>query len=73
MKNAHPIKDEVSAPCQGDPIVAAAGALHWLDDLQALAVRFAGLGITPDLATMTLAEAWGLFLFLRQLAEGQQA
>lgn len=43
----------------------------WLEDLQALAARFAGLGIGPDLATVTLAEAWGIFVFLRRLAKGQ--
>lgn len=37
----------------------------WLDSLQALAARVAGLGIGPDLATLILAEAWGLFVFLR--------
>ena len=42
----------------------------WLDDLQSLAVRFSGYGIGPDLAGLTLAQAWGLFLFLRRLADG---
>lgn len=40
----------------------------WLDELQSLAVRFSGYGIGPDLAGLTLAQAWGLFLFLRRLA-----
>jgi hypothetical protein len=40
-------------------------------DLQALARRFSGLGIGPDLSALTLAEAWGVFVFLRRLAEAQ--
>ena len=42
----------------------------WLDDLQSLAVRFSGYGIGPDLAGLTLTQAWGLFLFVRRLADG---
>jgi len=42
-----------------------------LKNLQTLIVRLTGLGMTPKLATLTLAEAWGLYLFLRQLAEGR--
>ena len=42
----------------------------WLEDLQALAARFAALGIGPDLAALTLAEAWGLYRFLRRVAGG---
>ena len=40
----------------------------WGDELQSLAVRFAGYGIGPDLAGLTLAQAWGLYLFLARLA-----
>ena len=36
----------------------------WLDELQSLVVRFSGYGIGPDLVGLTLARAWGLFLFL---------
>ena len=43
----------------------------WLEDLHALAARFAWLGIGPDFAALTLAEAWGVFVFLRRLAEVQ--
>jgi hypothetical protein len=46
-------------------------AAAWLEDLQELAARFARYGIGPDLAALTLAEAWGLFVFLRRLAEAQ--
>ena len=40
----------------------------WLEELQALAARFASLGISPDLAALTLAEAWGLYRFLARMA-----
>ena len=42
----------------------------WLDDLQALSWRFTGLGLAPDLATLTLAEAWFLYRFLCRMAGG---
>lgn len=45
----------------------------WLEDLQALAARFAGLGIGPDLAALTLAEAWLLYRLLVRLAGGSDA
>ena len=45
----------------------------WLDELQSLAVRFSGYGIDPDLAGLTLAQAWGLFVFLRRLTGGADA
>ena len=45
----------------------------WLEDLQALAARFAGLGIGPDLAALSLAEAWGLYRFLARIAGGGDA
>jgi len=42
----------------------------WLEDLQALAARFARLSIGPDLAALTLAEAWGLYRFLCRVVGG---
>jgi hypothetical protein len=45
----------------------------WLEDLQGLAARFAGLGIGPDLAPLTLAEAWFLYRFLAPMAGGGDA
>jgi hypothetical protein len=45
-------------------------AAAWLEDLQMLVARFAGHGIGPDLAALTLAEAWGLYVFLNKLAQG---
>lgn len=41
----------------------------WLDELALLATRY-GHGIGPDLAALTMLEAWGLYRFLRALAEG---
>ena len=45
----------------------------WLEDLQALAARFGGLGIGPDLAALTLAQAWGLYRFLARMSGGGDA
>ena len=42
----------------------------WLEDLQTLAARCTGLGIGPDLASLTLAGAWGLYRFLARMAGG---
>lgn len=38
----------------------------WLDRLQMLSDRFTHLGIGSDIA----AEAWGLYLYLSRLADG---
>ncbi len=48
-------------------------ARAWLEDLQSLAARCTGLGIGPDLAALTLAEAWGLYRFLARMAGGGDA
>ena len=48
-------------------------ALAWLEDLQALSARHAGLGMGPDLAALTLAQAWGLYRFLARMAGGGDA
>jgi hypothetical protein len=42
----------------------------WLDRLQCLSVRFARLGVSSDLAALSMIEAWGLYLHLTRLAEG---
>lgn len=42
----------------------------WLEDWQALAARFSGLGIGPDLAALALTEAWCLYRFLVRIAGG---
>lgn len=43
---------------------------HWLEELQVLAARFGGNGLGPDIAWLSLAEAWGLLMFLRRMAQG---
>ena len=42
----------------------------WIEELQWLAARFSSYGIGPDMAGLTLAQAWGVFAFLRHLAGG---
>lgn len=39
----------------------------WLRELEMLSLKFAHLGVNADLATMTLAELWGLYCWLRGL------
>ena len=41
----------------------------WLYQLQALSARFSELGITADLASMSLIELWGVYCYLQRLAE----
>jgi hypothetical protein len=40
----------------------------WMPELQQMAARFNGYGFNADLATMTVADAWGLYLFLSRMA-----
>jgi hypothetical protein len=42
----------------------------WLDELNGLLARFSGLGISADIAAMGLIELWGVYCYLRRLAEG---
>ncbi|MBL8421034.1 MAG: hypothetical protein JNK92_10395 [Dechloromonas sp.] len=42
----------------------------WLERLHGLAYRFESLGVTADLAAMSLCELWALYAFLRRLSEG---
>lgn len=46
---------------------------EWEQQLQALAWRFAGAGIGPDLPALMLADAWGLYRFLARMAGGGDA
>jgi len=39
----------------------------WQDELNAMLWRFSGMGITPDIAAMTLAELWGIYCLLKRL------
>ncbi len=41
---------------------------HWPEHLTMLAARFSHLGFGPDLAALTVAEAWGLYSYLTRLA-----
>ena len=42
----------------------------WQTQLRELAARFTAYGIDADLASLTLAEAWGVYRFLLRLAAG---
>lgn len=41
----------------------------WLERLQMLSVRFSNLGVSPDLAGLSLSELWGLYCYLSRLAD----
>lgn len=41
----------------------------WLDELNGLLARFSGLGIGADIAAMGLYASWGVYCFLRRVAE----
>lgn len=41
----------------------------WLDELKILLVRFSDIGITPNIAMMTLRELRGIYRYLTHLAE----
>ena len=43
---------------------------NWLERLQTLFVRFSHLGLTDDMAGLSLIELWGLYRFLSRLADG---
>lgn len=43
--------------------------LIWLYDLDRLLTRFSQMGINPDIAAMGLIELWGVYCFLRRMAE----
>lgn len=44
--------------------------LDWLERLQMLCNRFSYLGMGADLASLSIIELWGLYLFLSRLADG---
>ena len=48
-------------------------AAPWIEELEWLAVRFGGYGIGPEVAGLTLAQVWGLCVFLRRLSGGADA
>ena len=43
----------------------------WFDELDALVARFAHMGVSEDLAALSMLEAWHLLRYLRRLAETQ--
>lgn len=43
--------------------------LRWLGELNGLLVRYSDMGIGADTSAMGLMELWGLYCFLRRLAE----
>lgn len=43
--------------------------LDWIERLQCLSVRFSHLGIGADLATLSITELWGIYLFLSRMAD----
>ncbi len=60
-----PARARCSCPqCGKSMRVEVMAMSEWLPHLHALAARFSGTGITPDLAALCLCEAYGLFLFL---------
>ena len=60
-------KDEEISPCPfcGHTIACLNGS--WLQELEALVVRHSHLGIAPDIASLSLIEAWGLHQWLIRL------
>ena len=42
----------------------------WFCELQMLVARFGSYGFGPDLAELTLADAWGLYRYLSLVAAG---
>lgn len=42
----------------------------WLERLKFLIVRFSHLGISADLASLSLFELWSLYVYLSRLADG---
>ena len=57
---------EARARFEGASVTGAA----WIEELQMLAARLSGNGIGPDMAGLTLAQGWGMFVFLRRMAGG---
>lgn len=43
----------------------------WCNELEGLATRFAHMGVSDDLASLSMLEAWQLLQYLRRLAETQ--
>jgi hypothetical protein len=44
---------------------------NWLGELETLVTRFAHIGVSEDIAALSVLEAWQLLTYLRRLAETQ--
>lgn len=42
----------------------------WLQNVSSLVYRTQELGVTPDLASLSLCDLWGLYCYLRRIVEG---
>jgi len=42
---------------------------NWLERLQILLARYSALGVSGDIAELSLIELWGLYRFLSHLAD----
>lgn len=42
----------------------------WLNELESLVEHFSSLGISPDIASMSLSELRGLYRFLKRMKKG---
>lgn len=60
-------KEEALSPCPfcGRPITSHSGS--WRQELEELVVKHSHLGIMPDMASLSLVEAWGLYQWLSRL------
>lgn len=56
-------------PCCGRPVEGRVPS--WRQELNDLVAKYSYLGISPDLASLSLLEAWGLYRWLSRLG-GQQ-
>lgn len=42
----------------------------WIRKLQTLAMRYSHLGLTPDFASLSLVELYGVYVWLRNMDHG---
>lgn len=62
-----PFFEPASAECLGE---GSDARMRLLDRTQELAARLSHLGVGPDLATLSLADLWGVYRFLCRMANG---
>jgi hypothetical protein len=67
-----PANDAAIAPVIPASDLSMAGAAmnppDWLNELESLALRFPQMGVSADLAALSLTEAWGVLQMLRKFA-----